>query len=165
VPRVFIALGSNIGNRSEFLDLALTSLGPDFRIISISSIYETDPWGYENQGKFLNQVVEAETNLPPADILIKLKSIESDLGREPTIRYGPRVIDLDLLFYDDLILCTETLQIPHPRIPLRAFVLIPLQEIAPDFKHPELQKTIRELANEISGNGVKKYANYNSKSA
>ena len=157
MPRVFISLGSNIGDRSKFLSLALTSLAPDFRIISKSSVYETDPWGYEDQEKFLNQVAELETAIQPAEVLEKLKSIESNLGRKTGFRYGPREIDLDLLFYDDLILDTEQLQIPHPRIPERAFVLIPLQEIAPDFVHPVLGKTIMELSNEISGNGVIKF--------
>jgi 2-amino-4-hydroxy-6-hydroxymethyldihydropteridine diphosphokinase len=157
LAQIYIALGSNMGDRVDSLEKAIQMLTPEIQLVSKSSIYETDPWGYEDQDAFLNQVIHAETKLEPQGVLVKLKSIESEMGRQETFRYGPRVIDLDLLFYNDLILSTDKLQIPHPQIPNRAFVLIPLREIAPDLNHPALGQSITELAAEVSKKGVRKY--------
>lgn len=158
MPEILIALGSNLGDRGGYLAKAIQKLEPEIHLLSESSIYETEPWGHKEQDPFLNQVIRAETALLPHAVLRKLKSIESELGREKTIRYGPRVIDLDLLFYDNLVLSTEALKIPHPQLAKRAFVLIPLKEIAPDFVHPQFDQTIRQLSQKISDKGVRKYA-------
>jgi len=147
---IYLALGTNLGNRAENLKNALAALPPNVRVQRESSIYETAPWGFEDQPKFLNMVVEAETELAPLDLLHTLKSLETNLGRTPTFRYGPRLIDLDILFYDDLILHTLELTIPHPRLHERAFVLIPLADIAPGFLHPVLQKTIQQLLENLN---------------
>ena len=155
--RVFIGLGSNLGERENFLSRALASFPPKIFVEKRSSIYETEPWGYENQNRFLNQVVEVETDLSPEDLLKSLKRIEKNLGREKTFRYGPRRIDLDILLYDDQIMQTSLLTIPHPKMPERAFVLIPLKEIAPDLVHPGLEKTIADLSENVSRKGIKKY--------
>jgi len=120
-----------------------------------SPVYETEPWGYLDQPRFLNQVIEGETRLTPGVLLKRLKAIEKDMGRQAGIRYGPRLIDLDILFYDDLVTDRPGLTIPHPRLHERAFVLIPLDGIATDFIHPVLQQTIHELTQKVDGTGVK----------
>ncbi|NJN44873.1 MAG: 2-amino-4-hydroxy-6-hydroxymethyldihydropteridine diphosphokinase [Anaerolineae bacterium] len=145
MSKTYLALGTNLGDRLANLKGAIAALPPTVRVIRESSVYETEPWGFENQPNFLNQVIEAETTLPPTDLLHHLKSLENQLGRKPSFQFGPRLIDLDILFYDDLVLDTLALSIPHPRLHERAFVLIPLADIAPDFIHPVYQKTIREL--------------------
>src|SRR5512135_1382760 len=142
---VYISLGSNLGDRALNLTNAISALAPKVQSLLQSSIYETEPWGYADQPSFLNQVIRAETILGPLDLLEFMKEIEVKLGRKETFRFGPRLIDLDILFYDDLILDTPRLTIPHPRITERAFVLIPLAEIAPDLNHPVINKTIQEL--------------------
>jgi len=154
---VFIGTGSNLGDRSKALGNAAALLEPDVRIIKASKIYETPPWGYEDQPAFLNQVLQVETELDPCALLDHLKQIEKKLGRKTTFRYGPRAIDLDILFYSDLIYSTDSLQVPHPLAAERAFVLVPLLEIAPDFVHPALGKTIRELAREVDSSGITIY--------
>lgn len=146
---VYLSLGSNLGDRARNLQNAVTSLAPQVQTQIKSSIYETEPWGYSDQPSFLNQVIKGDTSLEPFELLAFLKEIEVLLGRQETFRFGPRIIDLDILFYDDLILDTPTLTIPHPRIAERAFVLIPLAEIDPDLSHPGLKKTIRELKSSV----------------
>jgi len=142
---IYLSLGSNLGDRAHYLHEAISQLAPKVKIITLSSVYETEPWGYADQPIFLNQVIKANTSLEPAELLAFLKEIEVSIGRQDTFRFGPRLIDLDILFYDDLILNTPKLTIPHPRIPERAFVLIPLAEIDPEMRHPVLGKTIQEL--------------------
>jgi 2-amino-4-hydroxy-6-hydroxymethyldihydropteridine diphosphokinase len=154
---VYLGLGSNLGNRLKNLLRAIELLKPEVLPGKVSSIYETAPWGYKEQPEFLNCVVKAKTNLEPLALLEKLKSIESDLGREPSFRYGPRVIDLDILLYDDQVFSSPLLTIPHPRILERAFVLLPLAEIAGALKHPSAGKTINNLLIGIDKRGIKKY--------
>lgn len=142
---IYLSLGTNLGNRLLNLQNAISKLSPKVQVIRKSSIYETEPWGYPDQPTFLNQVVEANTELEPSALLLFLKDLELSAGRQETFRFGPRIIDLDILFYDDLVLDLPILTIPHPRIAERAFVLIPLAEIAPDLHHPKFNKTIQEL--------------------
>jgi 2-amino-4-hydroxy-6-hydroxymethyldihydropteridine diphosphokinase len=120
-----------------------------------SSVYETIPWGYSDQSIFLNQVIKAITELDPFDVFAFIKEIEVSMGRQETFRFGPRLIDLDILFYDELVLDTPKLTIPHPRITERAFVLLPLDEIAPDLIHSGLGKTIHQLKSSVDASSVK----------
>lgn len=142
---IYLALGTNLGDRPANLRAALAALEPRVRIEAESRIYETPPWGFLDQPAFLNMALRAETDLSPADLLTFLKKLETDLGRAPTFRNGPRLIDIDILFYDDLVLDTPPLVIPHPRLHERDFVLVPLADIAPDFIHPLLHQSIRAL--------------------
>jgi len=155
MPRdVFIGSGSNLGDRLTALDTAAKLLAPDVRVLKASKVYETPPWGYEDQPAFLNQVLQVETELDPPALLMVLKRIEQKMGRKATFLYGPRGIDLDILFYDGLIYSTDSLQIPHPLASERAFVLVPMREIAPEFIHPVLGKTIAELARGLDITGI-----------
>jgi len=155
--QVYIALGSNVGDRAAHFELALGALGKFVTVTERSPIYETEPWGYDDQQDFLNQVVSGETRLSPYELMGKLKIIESDLGREKNFTNGPRVIDLDLLFYDQLAMETPTLTIPHPRMRGRAFVLRPLADLAPDLRHPGLNLTVNELLTETNQQGIKPF--------
>src|SRR5262245_55389628 len=140
---IFLGFGSNIGDRATYLKEAIRLLG--LPIVSESSVYESEPVDYLNQPWFLNQVLQCETSFHPLKLLAECQKVENQLGRTREISKGPRTIDIDLLFYNDEILSTPELTIPHPAIPQRRFVLVPLNEIAPDFIHPQLNLTIREL--------------------
>lgn len=148
----FIGLGSNLGDRSDYLSRAVEQLKkiPKISVMTVSFWHETTPIGGPPQGAFLNGVVKIETSLTPEALLTQLQSIEQVLGRpkqrEP---WGPRVIDLDLLTYDDLIMDTPALTIPHPQMHKRSFVLTPLAEIAPEWQHPKLKRTAQELLAEM----------------
>ena len=128
-----------------------------FSITAVSSIYETEPWGYADQPAFLNQVIAGTTPLDPPSIHALIKRIETGLGREPTFRYGPRLIDIDILSIGSLVLDTPELVIPHPRLQERAFVLVPLAEIAPDWVHPVLHLEVKSLLEKVDASGVKLY--------
>ncbi len=140
---IYLGLGTNQGDRLTNLlaaraafTPASSALAPSVRLLQASPIYETEPWGFLDQPAFLNQVVKAETGLPPLDLLVYLKELEVQLGRLPNFRYGPRLIDIDILLYDDLVLSLPGLEIPHPRLAERAFVLAPLADLAPDLRYP-----------------------------
>lgn len=154
---VYLALGSNLGDRLSNLEAALAALPPAVRLMVASSVYETPPWGYLDQPAFLNQVVKVKTDLPPGELLTCLKALEVELGRVDSVRYGPRVIDLDILFYDDLVLEIPGLTIPHPRLHERAFVLLPLADMAPELRHPVEGATVVELLQRIDGTGIVPY--------
>lgn len=137
MAEVYVALGSNLGDRAHNLAAARDALGRGALIIErASSIYETEPWGAANQGPYLNQAVLGRTQLAPRALLAKLLEIERELGRDRSHaeRFGPRVIDLDILLYEGVVLSEPDLQIPHPRMMERAFVLVPLAEIAPELE-------------------------------
>jgi len=152
---VYIALGSNLGDRPANLHAALVALAPEVTVLAESRVYETPPWGYEDQPAFLNMAVRAETDLKPEALLAYLKQIEAQLGREKNIRWGPRLIDLDILFYDDLVIETPPLVVPHPRLHERGFVLVPLTDVAPEFVHPVFGKRVRELLEGIDVSGIR----------
>ncbi|MED3794786.1 2-amino-4-hydroxy-6-hydroxymethyldihydropteridine diphosphokinase [Niallia alba] len=143
---VYLSLGSNIGNRFEYIYEAVQMLRSqeEIKVVNISSIYETDPVGYEEQALFLNIVVQIETSLNPLSLLEQCQRIESELGRKRIIKWGPRTIDLDILLYNHENIVSEKLIIPHPRIEERAFVLVPLIEIAPDIKLPNKSILLKE---------------------
>jgi 2-amino-4-hydroxy-6-hydroxymethyldihydropteridine diphosphokinase len=146
MPIVYIGIGSNLGDREGHC-LKAVRLFPEKGILvrKRSSLYETAPWGVKDQPNFINMTIEGETELTPARLLEVLKMSEEEVGRVETYRWGPRVIDLDILLYDDVAMDTPELTIPHPRMHEREFVLRPLAEIAPDKIHPLLKKTMREL--------------------
>jgi 2-amino-4-hydroxy-6-hydroxymethyldihydropteridine diphosphokinase len=145
----YLALGTNLGHREDNLREALQKLPPEVEISTVSRLYETSPAYVLDQPAFLNIVVKGQTALSPTDLLVYLKQIETQIGREKTIRYGPRKIDLDIIFYDGLILNTPDLVIPHPRMAERGFVLRPLADIAAGFVHPVLKQTVAELVADL----------------
>ncbi len=147
--KIYLALGTNLGERLDNLHTAMNALPPAVCVLRKSTIYETPPWGYTDQPPFLNMVVEAETSLSPRALLDYLKQLEADLGRIKNFRYGPRHIDLDILFYGRQRCKDERLEIPHPRLHERAFVLVPLADLAPDFVHPVLGEPIKVLLSRL----------------
>ena len=146
----YLGLGSNLGDREGNLAKAMTCLEdpPALSLTRSSSIYETAPWGYTDQPDFLNCVLEIETSLSPVSLLMRIKEVESELGRRPSRQYGPRLIDVDILLYGDSIIQSDEpdLKIPHPRMDQRAFVLVPLAELNGKLLHPTLRVTVDELA-------------------
>lgn len=146
---VFLSIGSNINDRIKNIEKALNmfNLCEDIIISKTSALYETEPWGVKNQNWFINIAVEIKTTLSPKDLLIKCNKIEQIVGRnrEKETRWGERIIDIDIIFYENEIINTKSLTIPHERMHERAFVLVPMLEIAPNFVHPLFNKTISEL--------------------
>lgn len=156
--KVYIAIGSNLGRRAANCARAVDLIGllRDTEVTGKSSLYETEPWGVTGQPGFINAVVEVRTSLEPEGLFRALKSIEADMGRKDAGRWGPRVIDLDIIFYGDMVVEKEGLTIPHPRLHERAFVLVPLNDIAPDLVHPVLKKTVSELMARTGADGVRR---------
>jgi 2-amino-4-hydroxy-6-hydroxymethyldihydropteridine diphosphokinase len=148
----YIGLGSNIGDRIKSIKSAIKLLNknPQIEVKKTSSFYESEPLEYPNQAWFVNAVVQVETSLKPAELLKVTADIETELERIRTMRWGPRTIDLDILLYDQELVSDADLQIPHLRMHARAFVLIPLAEIAEDVRHPILNKTAREMFDQIN---------------
>jgi len=155
---IYLALGSNLGDRMGNLASAVEHLSQKVNIKRVSSVYETEPVYYKEQPLYLNTALSAITELDPFELLSFVKSIESALGRQPSFRDAPRLIDIDILFYGDRVVQTEELTVPHPGIAKRAFVLVPLAEIAPGLVHPVLQKRVSELLAVVEGiDGVRKF--------
>ncbi|MBU2523570.1 2-amino-4-hydroxy-6-hydroxymethyldihydropteridine diphosphokinase [Patescibacteria group bacterium] len=144
---ICLGLGTNLGDLEENLRMALHFLEPSVQIIKSSNLYESEPFGKKDQPWFLNMCVLAETALTPQELLEFCKKIESDMGREKGEKWGPRLIDIDILLYDDRIIEEEVLTIPHKQLHKRKFVLLPLSEIAGDILHPQLKKPLNELLN------------------
>jgi len=155
---VYLALGTNLEDRAANLKEAIASLTPQMVLKAKSHVYETPPWGYEDQPKFLNQVVMVQTYLEPEQLLKHIKRLEVALGRKASFPNGPRLIDIDILFYDDLVLNTSILTIPHPRLQERGFVLLPLMDIAPDLVHPETKKSVSEMVVSCNLAGIQQIA-------
>lgn len=155
MERIFIHLGSNLGNRRQYLDAAITSIEKQAgRVVARSSLYETEAWGTHEQPDFLNMAIELNSNLDPEALMLRLLRIEADLGRvrsEHETR-GPRTIDLDLLAYGNRVQESPLLVLPHPRMHLRNFVLVPLMDLAAEWEHPVLGKSIEELYWDSSDN-------------
>lgn len=158
VPKLqtlFLSLGSNLGNREENLNQAIQLIRQNISTnLSISNIYETEPWGNLNQAGFLNLILKIEnSSFVPHEILEKIQKIENELGRVRVEKWGERCIDIDIIYYDDLIIDDARLVIPHPFVQERKFVLVPLADVAPDWVHPILQKTTLQMLQDCPDNG------------
>ena len=143
--QIFLALGSNIENRKQYIEEALLLLREKVHDIIVAPLYETKPRYFEYQQNFLNTVLSGYTDLEPRELLQFTKAVQKEVGRVDRFRNGPREIDIDILFYDNVVYKDEELEIPHPRLQERDFVLQPFSDINPNFPHPVLKKTIREL--------------------
>jgi len=154
----YLGLGSNLGDREQNLARAIDLLAQRVKIEKSSSLYVTEPVDYGDQPLFLNAVCRIQTSLTPDDLLGLAKRIEAALGRKPSFRNGPRPIDIDILFYGDSVVDLPHLTIPHPRLPERAFALVPLAEIAPNLVHPLSGQTVKEMVAQLKDvNGVRKW--------
>lgn len=156
---VFLSLGSNLENRLENLKKALKVLkkSPKIEISKISSVYETEPWEMESPNWFLNLVLKAECKLPPLQLLDFLEESEKKLGRKSKSDNSPRTVDIDILFYNDWIIHTPRLVVPHPLLHKRKFVLAPLAEIEPEWEHPQLHKDIKSILGDLDDKAQVKF--------
>jgi 2-amino-4-hydroxy-6-hydroxymethyldihydropteridine diphosphokinase len=154
--KIYLGLGSNVGDRRAHLEAGLAALPPAVGVLRRSPIYETEPWGFTDQADFLNMVIEGETDLSPQELLKGLKDIEAQVGRKPTFRNGPRELDIDMLLYDDLILAEGRLRVPHPALHDRAFVLAPLADLAPELQIPGGEATVIELLGKVDASTVRR---------
>lgn len=154
---VYLALGSNMSNRLANLKNAISNLPPQMDVKKKSPVYETPPWGYTDQPAFLNQVVMVRTYMDAENLLGHLKRLETALGRESSFENGPRLIDIDILFYDEEVIDSPPLVIPHPRLHQRGFVLVPLNDIAPDLVHPVLEKPVSEILLDVDRLNIREY--------
>lgn len=154
--QLFLGLGSNLGDRWTILQRAVQALADLMVIEALSPVYETAPWGLKRQPDFLNLCLSATTALEPLPLLTGIKRIEARLGRKLGLRWGPRLVDIDVLFYDNLVMGDEQLTIPHPRLAERAFVLAPLADIAPHFQHPESGLTAGQMLAMVDQRGVQR---------
>ena len=143
--KVFLGLGANVGDKKANLLKAIELLKEKISDVAIASIYETKPWGYKEQDNFLNTALMGNTSLSPIELFRSIKDIEKRVGRIKRFKWGPREIDIDILFYDNLIYKDDTLEIPHPRLHERDFVLKPLMDLDTDLEHPVFKKTIGKL--------------------
>jgi 2-amino-4-hydroxy-6-hydroxymethyldihydropteridine diphosphokinase len=155
--KIYLSLGSNLGDRLKNLLLVEEKLPPQVQVLKKSAVYETEPWGYLDQPKFLNQVFFAQTSLSPLELLAHIKVIEKEVGRKPTFLYGPRKVDIDILIYGDHLINDEVLTIPHKRLTERAFVLVPLAELTPDMTLPGTGKSIKGFLEQVDRNVVSIY--------
>ena len=147
--KVFLGLGSNVGNKVENIKKAISFLKKNITDIQIAPFYISKAVGYENQEDFINTVIKGYTNLSPIELFQFTKEVEKKVGRVYRFHWGPREIDIDILFFDDLVLDTENLKIPHPRLHERDFVLFPLKDLDENFVHPVFDKTIKDLIKEL----------------
>lgn len=162
MPVVFLGFGSNLGDRKGFIETAVSLVNERIgRVLSRSSFYDSEPWGFVSDNAFVNAAASVETSLEPTAVLERIKSIERELGRVKKLSdgYEDRPIDIDILFYDDAVIDLPTLTVPHPLMPMRRFVLEPLTEIAPDFVHPVLKRSVAELLRDMTGDERGRAAN------
>ncbi|MET3557236.1 2-amino-4-hydroxy-6-hydroxymethyldihydropteridine diphosphokinase [Streptococcus rupicaprae] len=157
MSQVFLSLGSNMGNRANYLEQAVQGLKdlPATHLLAVSPLYETSAWGKTDQADFLNLCLSVDTGLSPQDLLRHTQALELSLGRERHEHWGPRTVDIDILLYGHEVIREPHLTIPHPLMQERAFVLVPLADIAPSFQHPIFMKSIAELLEEVDAEGVR----------
>jgi 2-amino-4-hydroxy-6-hydroxymethyldihydropteridine diphosphokinase len=156
MSRVLLSLGTNLGERRQNLRRAVRALAGEMTVTAVSSVYETEPWGEPDQPDFLNICLAATTTHSPQQLLTIIKQIEQELGREESYRWGPRLIDIDIIFYDEVVVAEKGLNIPHSRLAERAFVLTPLADVAPDWVHPITGKTVVEMLNAVYSTAVQR---------
>lgn len=156
--QVYLGLGTNVGNRQHNLQQAVAGLQPVLAVTAVSPIYETEPWGVTDQAPFYNACLGGHTSLTPPDLLTFIKDLEKTMGRSPAKKWGPRLIDVDILLFGDEVLSLPGLTVPHPYLQERAFVLVPLAAIAADVVHPVLGQTMGALATAVDDSTVRRLA-------